>query len=182
MRISRRSFLGATVAGAAATCLHTGLATRRARLCLIDGSVPESALFARALGGATLVEASLRDPIALRASMLEAVAEGRPVLACTREATAFVSAELVRGAGVRLTVLGRHRAVGDGRLSHTIYGYPATPEIAAALDGPLWPARWAKLSSAWAPVGRAAAQHHAGVAPRLPDSPGYLVTWRLAAA
>jgi hypothetical protein len=142
--LSRRSFIAASAASAALTALPIRANLGLQMLGIIDPATPHSAQFANALSQTTRI-ADLAQPRAMVSAMTQAHGAGYLVLACTREATAFVVGELLRGNRERLSILVRHEVMSRGRVRHELIGLPSSTLLSAALSGPAWAAKLARL-------------------------------------
>lgn len=171
--LTRRSFIAATAASATLTALPIRADLRPQTLGIIDPATPHSAQFASALPQADRIEADLVYPRAMVAAIAQANGAGYPVLACTREATAFVVGELLRGNRERLTILVRHDVTSDGRVRHELIGLESSTLLTAALIGPTWAAKLARVLAQGNAVDANMHRDDSGADLRA----GHLVTW-----
>lgn len=135
--MKRRDFLNLSGAVLSAPWVSVHSASRPGMIALTEPGVPQSYRFAAACINAQSIPSPLAQPRAALAAIIRELEQGNAVGGCTREATAFVVEQLLRGSVYAAARAAEHRYRANG-LQHRGDGLDQA-SAAAALHHPHWP-------------------------------------------
>jgi hypothetical protein len=146
---------------------------------VFEARVPESRAFAAAFARGAQLECRLDDVSVLCTAIKARLEAGERIFGCTREASRFVIAGMLRGTGFNVITLGVHRRGTSSRWRHEV-SVAGVGELTALFAARDWPTRFARVVTNGEVPRRESFECCEVSSSASVLSPGYVTTWRIA--